>query len=81
MKAGQLLGWRAAAEPAVGGAGCWIRAMGVETEQGCNPHSKGRGENERSRLRRCSESGGTLGLYRSLLETMGGKCALFGGGE
>lgn len=35
VEAGQLLGWRAAVEPAVGGAGCWIRAMAVEAgEQG-----------------------------------------------
>lgn len=35
VEAGQLLGGRTAVEPAVGGAGCWIRAMAVEAgEQG-----------------------------------------------
>lgn len=41
VKAGQLLGWRAAEESAVGGAECWIPAMAVEAgEQGYDSHSK-----------------------------------------
>lgn len=64
-------------EPAVGAAGCWVSATGVEArEQGHGPHCKG-----------CRKMAGvtcvrvSLGLCRSWLEKEEGKGTWFGEGN